>query len=97
MIEEYKRTYRHLVEPSLPGTPTGRSPSPINMNTHPVAKRDSVQNSDDTEVNTGRYQVPKGYAGHASIGDGYTGYHIDDSAVQAIKSVKKRPENVIIC
>lgn len=49
MIEEYKRTYRHLVEPSLPSTPTERSPSPINMNTHhPIehVKKDSVQDID---------------------------------------------------
>ncbi|GIZ45155.1 hypothetical protein CKM354_000833600 [Cercospora kikuchii] len=100
MIEEYKRTYRHLVEPSLPGTPI-RSPSPINMNTIDHGKKDSVQGSDseleDAEF-VGRYKVPKGYAGHASMGDGYTGFHINDYAVKPHKpSKQKRPQNVIIC
>lgn len=109
MIEEYKRTYRHLVEPSLPSTPTTeRSPSPINMNNTHGKRDNSVQDSnpDANEPGTttttstiGRYQVPQGYAGHASMGDGYTGYQIDidDSAVRALKPAKKRTGNVIIC
>ncbi|KAM3416478.1 hypothetical protein BST61_g8072 [Cercospora zeina] len=78
---------------------------PIDMNTiaHVFAhdKKDSVQDSDsepeDAEF-VGRYKVPKGYAGHASMGDCYTGFHIKDYAVKTHRSPKqKRPQNVIIC